>query len=345
MNTHNLSSNKKPSMKLKRLALVFTTTLHILTALANGKDAVGQQPSFQRIQVLETKAYGFDFAGQRGPMTPALVTFQIVKAGEAAETVQFYYLFGVAQVSTKDVPLRWDVRGDTLFCTSKNLLPNTAPALLRYPVTALVTGPDWADALDRSKLGDPNDTSDGLPAPNYASLSPIGAVNRGIEGWEEGDALVKEGLHVLRSGVPVLHYDIRALDDARIELYMTVNGKLSRWLFERKMWTLQKYYTGEIEGKFLICDDGESIVAKRDGAWCLFGELEAKQPTIRRIVRSSLDEQLTLVEDKVTGINYFEYGGALHNENGVDVCPIPRDTDAASRLKAITEFVRSQREK
>ena len=93
----------------------------------------------------------------------------------------------------------------------------------------------------------------------------------------------------------------------------------------------------------LCSDDGKSIVTKQKDVWCLLGELNAKHPKIQRIVESSLGQPLTLVEDKVTGVNYFEYRGTLYDENGVDLCPIPRDAGAASRLKAITEFVRSRR--
>lgn len=294
-------------------------------------------PSLQKVVLWDTNSYAFEFATSRGAALPALIEAGANSQGE--RTLEKYYLFGMTHGRPHIPPvqpLRWDTKEHTLFAAREfpaSFGPPT-PRIFRYPIRALVQRSEWSDCLERGELGDEIPSPKSWPAPHYVDLDPIrAALLKGM--------VVRNDLSAPKGSA--IHYDIRALDATRIELYMTVNGKLSLWLFDGETWTLRHNYSISVDGPFLICDDGKSIVTKRKDDWCLLGELNAKQPKVQRIVKSSPDEPLTLVEDKMTGINYFEYGGALYDANGVDVCPIPRDADAATRLKVITEFVRSRR--
>ena len=307
-------------------------------------------PVLQRIEVLREASYAFDFGVQRGPATPALVQLPIPKDSRILTDISHvYYLFGINKVTYRsDEPVRWSATDGAIFTTYSFPLihQRTGPMILRYAKNLLVVRPDdGRGAIDLTKAEERHRSISGSLPPNYVGLTPMWAALMRIGGWRIGDEPLCDGLRKSTGAIPTIHYDIRPLDDERIELYMTVNGKLSRWLFDGEKWTLRENYTVNIDAPFLIFNGGKGIVTKRENIWCLVGDLSEKQAKVQRIVKSSPDEPFTLVEDKVTGIDYFEYGGVLYDENGVDVCPIPRDADAATRLKAITEFVRSQRQK
>ena len=306
-------------------------------------------PSLQRAKVLNTRAYLFDFDMPRGPGIPALAEIPNVSGHDATAAV-YYYLFGVARggVSTHSSPLRWDLTEGMVFSTYHlpRVHQRVGPMLFRYPRNALVSGPDdGRDSLDRSKLSQGSDSPTGLPPPNYIGLGPIRAAYMGIDGWQVGDEPIQDGLHISSKEIPIVHYDVRALDDARVELYMTVSDKLSRWLFDGEKWTLAKNYSAIINGPFLVYKEGNAIVAEKDGHWCIIESLDNKNPEIRQIVKRVPDEPLVLVEDLAAGRNYFQQQGKLYDENAAAIWSMPVGLEGNARFKAVVDFVCSRREK
>ena len=142
-----------------------------------------------------------------------------------------------------------------------------------------------------------------------------------------------------------LYYDFRGLGKTRLELYVTVKGKIHRWLFDGKEWWLSKIFDVSIDSPFLICNDGNTVVTERDGDWCLIGPLDAEKPTVRRIVEKQEGEPLMLIEDVVTKTNYFEHEGTLLDENGKRLWSVPRATNTPERIKAIAKYVCACRRK
>ncbi len=327
---------------------VFLLVLFMFAVSVGAVEPEPRPPSLQRAKVLNTRTYLFDFDMPRGPGTPALAEIPNVPGRNARGGV-YYYLFGVARrVNTSGSPLRWDVSNGMVFCTrqSRPVHLRLGPMLTRYPRNALVSGPDdGRDSLDRSKLSQGSDSPTGLPPPNYIGLGPIHAAYMEIDGWQVGDEPIQDGLHGSSEGIPVVHYDVRALDDARVELYMTVNDKLSRWLFDGEKWTLAKNYSAIINGPFLVCKEGNAIVAEKDGHWCIIESLDNKNPEIRQIVKRVPDEPLVLVEDLAAGRNYFQQQGKLYDENAAATWSIPAGLKGNARFKAVVDFVCSRRDK
>lgn len=327
---------------------VFLLVLFMFAVSVGAMEPEPRPPSLQRTKVLNTRAYLFDFDMPRGPGTPALAEIPNVSGGNARGGV-YYYLFGVVRrVSTSGSPLRWDVSNGMVFCTrqSRPAHLHLGPVLSRYPTNALISGPDdGRDSLDRSKLGQGTDSPTGLPPPNYIGLGPIRAAYMGLDGWQVGDEPIQHGLHTSSNGIPVVHYDVRALDDVRVELYMTVNGKLSRWLFDGEKWTLAKNYSAIINGPFLVCKEGNAIIAEKDAHWCIIEPLDNRNPAIRQIVKRVPGEPLVLVEDLIAGRNYFQQQGKLYDENAAAIWSMPVGLEGIARFKSVVDFVFSRREK
>ena len=339
------------------LASVPTLALVVLVDTARGGDTdpLLRVPNLQRMKVFETKSYAFDFADIRGITGRSFVRVNNMTQVHSEATVRFY-LFGrdLGVILPKvlppvAIPLQWTVSRRMIFVAWESRGdPARAPRLLQYPIRALVIGTEGIGHVDDSKF----DQSRRLPLLDgkiarldYTILAPIARVRMGFDGWKEGDGLIADGLRVSRTGIPVIHYDIRALDDVRVELYMTVNDKLSRWLFDGDKWTLSKNYSVTINGPFLVCKEGNTIVAEKDGHWCIIESLDKKNPEIRQIVKRVPDEPLVLVEDLVAGRNYFQQQGKLYDENAAVMWSMPVGLEGNARFKAVVDFVCSRREK
>lgn len=300
-------------------------------------------PSLQRMKVLNAHSYAFDFAAAHGPAAPALVQISNMRGTGEDDRTTYYYLLGNMPANTHLEPLRWDANGGMIVCTYPHVVPGTGPFLNRYPIHALVSRSNMVSALDRSRLDHRSVGPYGRPAPNYGGLAPIGAAHLGLEGWELGDEPMGNGLHMCGKCIPVTHYDIRALDDSQVELFVTMNDKLSRWLFDGKKWTFRRNYPGTINGPFLICDEGNALVAEVDGHWCLVRGFDKQNAEVRQIVKKTDNEPLVLVEDLVARTNYFQLGGRLYDENGAGLWTVRRGQHSSTQFKSIVDYVCSRR--
>ena len=354
-----ITHNHKRLVFSSRQVLFCATTVSTIALCGAPHSVLGQSdgwpvgaPTLQRMLVLDDKSYAMDYAEPRGIDGRALVIAYAAPSRVGEMTSAFLFGRNLGIVKPPDArptqtmqAYRWTLGGHTVFATQNIPIPSPKGGVtwaLKFSIDLLVAQPDGTAMFDSTKLPGPIMWGGGKAIP-HIGLEPIGAYHLGLSGWKLGDMPLQSGLRMARAAPKQICYDFCALDDVRLELYMTADGKLSRWLFDGEEWTLRENYSVKVDGPFLICNGGKGIVTKRENIWCLVGDLSEKQAKVQRIVKSSPDEPFTLVEDKVTGIDYFEYRGVLYDENGVDLCPIPRDTDAASRLKAITEFVRSRR--
>ncbi len=321
------------------LAFVASLCIHAPVPLVR---ADGDQPipAVQRAILQSESAFYFDFSGQRGPEIPILIS---VRGGqEPAEKVSPYFLFGTLRgISTPKWPLRWDVAEEALYCTQfvGGLAPWPAPpGIYRYPVAALVRGPDdgrWP--LDNNKIP-PGFQDQGRPLNlDYGSLAPLRDALQGFHrGW-------KEGKNYVGDPAKVVHYDIRALDDTRIELYMSADGELSRWLFNGTSWKNLRHYDVRVTGNFLVFGNGKSLVTDQDGRWSIVRDIEKENATCDPLVDRVEGEPLTLVEDRVEQKNFFLHGNVLLDDTGREFFTARAVRDHTDRLRKVIDFVVSGR--
>jgi hypothetical protein len=310
-------------------------------ARADGDRGATQQPRLQRISVAVDRAYFFRFDTPRGSDTPALIEVATVSGAEK-NTITYYLFGGLRSIHTDRCPFRWSSAHSALFCTQFVIEPPPfpgAPGLYRYPLDALVAGPDDGRLpIDDSRI-DPGFLQPGaLPPPNYVGCNPIGEALQGFHrGWKEGKNRVGDP-------AKVVHYDIRALDDTRVELYMTADGELWKWLFDGKTWERQRGYDFRVEGEFLVFDEGHSIIAEQDGKWCIVRDIGKENATCDPIVDRVEGEPLTLVEDKVEQKNFFLHRDRLLDDTGRELFTARASRDHTDRLHKVIDFVLSRRQ-
>jgi hypothetical protein len=314
-----------------------------------GEESTLRPPLLQRVEISDKHSHSFDFSGPRGPGTPVLVRTSTSHDLEAkAIPVDRYYVLGVnGNAYRRDEPFRWGISEEAVFCTFS--LPHVhqriGPTILRFPRQFLVAGPDdGRSAIDQKRLGNRFSSPNGSPAPNYVGLSPVHAALMGFEGWKIGDLPLGDGVQMSKKGHPKVSYDIHGLDASRIELYMTVDGKLSRWLFDGKEWTLRENYAIEIEGPFLVCEQGKSLVTARDGRWCLLKGIDTENPSVTPIIDVSETNPLRLIEDRSARKAFLELGGDLFDTSGKRIARIPKSVKPENRVREIVRNVRAQRE-
>jgi len=314
---------------------VSCTAVIVMTrhALADSNAEAGRvaPAALQRMKVFDDAAYGFDFVVPRGPGFPAFHEVRAVaRDGPERHSTQ-YYLFGAMEgANTLRFPLRWDIAGNTLFCTFKMLEIHqpTGPSLFRYPLDALIAGPDdGRTALDSKRA----------PSAAYVGCQPIGGALQGFHrGWREG---------VFRVGEParVVHYDIRAIDEAQVELFVTADGELSKWLFDGKAWKNLRHYDLRVTGEFLVFDDGQSLVTEQDGQWAVIPDIEDAKAAFVAIAARVENEPLTLVEDKVERSHFFLHRDKLVDARGRELFSVRDARDHNERIRRVVDFVVARR--
>jgi hypothetical protein len=315
--------------------LIATGQLEVRLVAANRVSEV-KTPSLQRMCIQQYRSYTLVFATQRGPEFPALL---VEDWGQNEESVKRFHLFGMTARPPFYPPLRavrWDAGDDVIYALREFPSPAGPPKarVLRFPKNALVERDEFLDPLDRGSLPPARTSPKSWKAPHYVDIEPVHSAMVGVI-----PAAERSGMHDASD----IHYDIRALDAERLELYMTADGKLQRWLFDGKEWTLQKDYAAEIKGPFLVCGEGNAAVAECDGQWCLIEPLDADEPALHPIVPRVEDEALLVIEDRVTGKTYFEQGYTLYDDRGRILRALPRVPNTPTKVTVISDFVRSLR--
>jgi hypothetical protein len=342
---------------LSRMASAIAISVLALASVGNCSSAQAEEgersiPILQRMLVLEDQAYGIDFDSALPSHKRTLVCTNY--SDVASPSIVSYSIFPhrvQPADESKAIPARtldayrWTIGGGSVFAAADwDILPPPGGTLvLRYPIQGLVVGPDGKGFFDHNKLA--VDPRTGHKKTIYVGLSPMGALRMGITGWKEGDELMRNGFKIGRSSPKIFHYDIRALDDTKFELYMSADRKLQLWLFDGKTWWLQKDYTVEFDGPFLVCNGGKAAVAEVDGSWCMIGPLADNKPRVVPIVEKKEDEALLLIEDVSASVCYFEQAGQVYDAKGKTVGTVQARTDMPAKIKTMSDLVRSMRSK
>jgi hypothetical protein len=148
-----------------------------------------------------------------------------------------------------------------------------------------------------------------------------------------------EGINRVDSPAKQVHYDIRAINDESVELYMTADGELSKWLFDGKAWKNLKHYDLHVEGEFLVFDDGRSLVFERDGKWSTMRNIDDAAPAVRHLTDRAEDEPLILIEDTVGRTNHFIDRDGLLDVDGREVSRLRRASDRDRIREAIQTVI------
>jgi hypothetical protein len=157
--------------------------------------------------------------------------------------------------------------------------------------------------------------------------------------------------------IPTLYYDVRAINDCCFHLWLSIDGRLTRWAFDPRKWNprrgdAENPFVGKewqhehnypeslrIEGPFVICPDERSAVAEKDKTWCIIGPFESPEPEVQPIVERSPDEPLLIIEDAVSKQFLFLQAGVLMNEDGRELRRGLDRYSGESLLSELAEYV------
>jgi len=201
-------------------------------------------------------------------------------------------------------------------------------------------------------------------------IDPVGsAMMGGIELAENGYRTSKFPGY---RGQGRVYFDFRALDQKRVELLMTIEGRPSLWEYDgtqdtpewknrpsmagkRVMhdpdeprlaadgWHHKKNLSVTVEGPFLWTQDARHVVAEREGVWCVIGPLDAAEPEARAIGKKDPDHPLFLIEDVHAGKDYLWQGDRLMDRTGRVVQWIARRPKKGNALPDVVEAIVSRR--
>jgi hypothetical protein len=340
-----------------------TVCLVALVSIPPSSQAENNAPSvtLRRCKVHESKVYTFDFEDPLEKGSPVFAVLSEPRQGnDNPSEVGRYHVFGVGMVNNNADTLRWDVTPGYLFASTVQGRPglHVGAGLGRYPIEALRENLDFRDSLDRSHpKAQPfyPDRPWVWRPPGFYGLEPVSQtlmrfkwdperVHSSSHGW--GPDFSESANHI-----PVVEYDIRAIDDWTVELLMTTDGRPSLWRLEASedvarhewRWNRVAEYASTIGGPFLWMRDPKYVVAERDGNWCVIGPIDAEEPQARPIVAKEAEVPLYLVEDVHIGKDYFRSGGKLLDEQGRAVGTIDLSKSPDDQLREVISQVISRR--
>lgn len=138
-------------------------------------------------------------------------------------------------------------------------------------------------------------------------------------------------------------YDLRTVDEERLELFMTVDGQLSKWVFDGKSWNYDRSYNLQVFGPFLILDTGNSMVAQCNDAWSVIRYFEKQHAQCEPLTDGVNGAPLTLVEDKVARTNYFLHRDRLLDDKGRSLATLRRSDNETDRVRQAIDAVVARR--
>ena len=143
---------------------------------------------------------------------------------------------------------------------------------------------------------------------------------------------------------PVVRYDIRAVEESIVELFITIDNALSTWRCDGTDWTHLRDYKQTIEGPFIVTRDGRFIITEVAGQWSLIGPLDEPGSRVVNIVAKNADEPLILVEDDAQTAKYFWLRDKLMDDTGQIVHTVSASaTNFDDRFRDVVAFVVSRR--
>ncbi len=342
MNTH-LIKYKRVLYCIYSISICAFITVLPLTDAQNlfaDSSEIPSETILRRVILQGKEIYYFDFDLANKEKYPEFKIVTNTSVGNKVNTLE--HLLHSNILSKLDyAPMRWDKSSNMLFCTLKRQsiqLGKFDVSVLRFPIDAVVPSPNGRLALNRDILNR-HKSKRGLPSPNFVGLAPLSAHHGGIGYDDQGDP-------ILLKVIPEKHfYDIRVSNDDTIILFMTLDGKLSRWMYEDgKDWEFIRKYDFKVEGPFLVTDSGNSIVSQREGKWCVISGIETDEPTIEPIAPVQKNIPLILIEDMTAKKQYFDLDGRVFDMKGMEIEHFPDLKNFNDRAELLFDFIIKQRE-
>ena len=336
MSTHNHIEHTSRSLACFRITVFLLVCLGVATtgwhkgAVA---DPVPLVTDLERFAVASEIAYQTRVVPEANPSRLTFFAISFGQKGTGMGVKEIGFVYGIGG-DLRALPIRWTWGETTCFLSHHLNIPTMHPVnLSSHSVSELVCRA-FSDNVDTECAVRYHGRSSG-----YCSITPAKEALTGFM------SLTDEGFERTMPPAPhVVQYDIRAVNDTVIELFMTVDQRLTKWVYDGKQWKHLRNYPIEIKGEFLVCQDGRSLVTERDGNWSVV-EFEAAEPIFKAITERVPDQPLTLVEDTVEKQTYFEHRGDVFDKAGVKVWAAPSGLKRNDRAQALVDFVRTRRSK
>lgn len=313
----------------------------------------------QRAVVNLHNSYAIDFADCRGRGGVTLLMMDNKGTGDESVTTIFAFgrndkldaISGKFFPPTLDdlrwaLPYRWAVGGEYFFLAPRLRFGDD---VIRLALNILLNEPDDAKRFFvgrsegcRERAGPTKLIPSGLGTPRYTWLSPLSSNRAGVVSWENADSTAHARFPA-HERVQTFHYDFRAIDGIQLELFVTADGALSKWLFDGKTWKNEKFYDLQVTGEFMVWDRGESLVTERDGTWSLIRGIDRPNPVVRALVQRVDGEPLILVDDTVKRTTLFLHRDQIFDDESREVRRLARDRQPSERIRDAIDLAVSRR--
>ncbi len=356
-----VSVNSVPWMTLAKHALLLVC-LACPTRVSAQVHTPRELWTLQRMTVAEDNVYGFARSEEDTRAGPRFVKMSVSLRGEGAEEGQ-RDLWGGWGSDRQRISMRWRVVGNTLYMASYSDYGTGGywAGLARFPLRFLIPYPKPTEAFVHSTPGYPELRGQ----TTQIRVSPVS--------WAAGKALTltESGY---RTKAPdwfetkEVYFDFRVLDEKRVELLMTMDGKPSLWEYDgtqdREEWKNRPSRAGEtiirdadepvllesgwhhkrnlsvtIDGPFLWMQDPKYAVAEREGNWCVIGPLNAAEAEVRPIIAKDAEHPLVLVEDVAAKANYFRLGDKLMDDSGAVIERVDASKPLEDQMREVVSNV------
>ena len=333
--THNVPAHSSSSrMVIAAICLALLVPSGVVVAQS-------ELPSLRRMQIHDGRAYMFDFDVPDALGRIALLELSWEKDPSRSDS-KYYYIFGtnLGLVSgVRDNHNRaWTLTNNTLYFVVQHGRGHMRSAgFFRYPYDALIPGPGrfW----DRAKLGIEEQDIFDFDALHRSYAPRISPLTNPLRGFEMNDEGTVRAVWVN----PKVTFDLTA-NDGVPQLYVSVDGRLSRHEFRKEEWKRLQTYNVQVHGEFVVVSNGKALVTKVDDHWCVVSDLEAKGTTTR-IARALQDREMLVVYDVNANSTYLVFDAQIFDTSGAVRDELPISRNVQDHARSVLESVLGYREK
>ena len=327
MNIH--STTKAPMIQTSigwRAAPLFSLTLLACGPAALADDTIVLQ------RISRTAIIGDLYVGLSNRMDPKPHTSLML----------FSIAAGIHDEEIVEMPLSWEAQleASRTRCTRTALFMSRMVDLPTLKHTSLLAFP--LEFIKR-RIADPRLRESWDDVPHGASFDrcSVTPVSDALYGFVE---LTNEGYkRVVRSRNPKVTFDFQPVADTQIWLFMTIDGRLSKWFYDGKEWAHKRTYDLQIDGEFMVLEGGTVLVAVQDNRWCAFSGFEDGEAKVAPIAEVDDHEPMTVVDDVDAKRSFLHFKDTLYDAEGRAVQRIPAGLGSAEKVRELANAVRKHR--
>jgi hypothetical protein len=181
---------------------------------------------------------------------------------------------------------------------------------------------------------------DDVPHGTSFQLCTVAPASDALYGFLE---LTDDGYkRVAPNGHPKVVLDISSKGDTQLELFMTVDARLSKWFYDGAGWEHKRTYDVRVDGEFMVLEGGTALVGVRDKRLCVFIGFDTGETKITPVAEVDPNEPMTIVDDVENRRSFLLYKDVLYDAEGRSVERLPAGLDPVAKVREVWRAIRKQ---